>query len=394
MDRLLDPGRLDFFWVGPYRVERYIKPYCDNPVYVELHGRKVRKDLRGDLYDPAGGGGATGASLWAPCRHCEKCLFVRKQRIMRNMAKEIAASERTWLVTLTYRPDQRLKLIKRANLRSGEPRGSPGHAAAVTKCVLDDVSAYLKRLRAASTKRIGAKLRMCCIVEDHKDGMPHAHMLIHCSKVEMDKRLLRKGNWGRGFVDARLADKDAAVYLAKYLQKGPRKFRASVRYGSPQLKSPEARPEFSAPVENRPTPPKPTYQYSPQELPFLELIGRGTVEIEKPLDVAAFHIGMSEQADRERERLDAELQSRWECKDTGGEWRLVALRPPIETYRAVAVCEAEPMETSKFAPDATELWQTKVATHSSQTVPSADPRDAGGDGDQGFDSGETSDTDV
>lgn len=71
------------------------------------------------------------------------------------------------------------------------------------------------------------------MVEAHKSGDPHLHILVHEPEGPVTKALLEK-QWNLGFSHWRLvgADRKAAVYACKYLGKEAlTRVRASFRYG-------------------------------------------------------------------------------------------------------------------------------------------------------------------
>lgn len=149
------------------------------------------------------------------------------------MKYEIDTAERTWFVTLTLsakaRADMNRQVAVRMNLDRVHMKAAnrQHHQDAV---MYEWVRDYLKRCRYHFEAHGGARLRFVAVTEAHKDGTPHMHLLMH-TKTMITYRLLRKAKWGHGFVDARLADREAAEYLTKYLTKAGGKVRASQWYG-------------------------------------------------------------------------------------------------------------------------------------------------------------------
>lgn len=93
---------------------------------------------------------------------------------------------------------------------------------------------FLKRLRKGLPPK---SLRYLYVVEPHKSGEPHLHVLIH-EQVQgtVTKRKLERA-WGYGFTKFRLADEaiECTKYCLKYVTKaGPASpVRASQLYGRP-----------------------------------------------------------------------------------------------------------------------------------------------------------------
>jgi len=134
------------------------------------------------------------------------------------MYKELQEAPVTWFVTLTFKPQAREKLF------SGDV---DKHKAA-----LFELTDYMKRLRhhvASGVEK--ARLRFVAVTEDHKDGTPHIHLLVHGQRPQLNARTFKKARWPHGFIDARIADADTAAYLTKYLTKENARLRASTRYG-------------------------------------------------------------------------------------------------------------------------------------------------------------------
>jgi hypothetical protein len=93
-----------------------------------------------------------------------------------------------------------------------------------------EITKFLKRLR----KESGARLRYMCVAEEHADGDPHWHVLLHEVSGDVRKRSIQ-AQWKLGFSAAKLVDTSsgrAAAYPCKYLSKSiAARVRASIRYG-------------------------------------------------------------------------------------------------------------------------------------------------------------------
>jgi hypothetical protein len=151
--------------------------------------------------------------------------------------REIAKAPRTWFVTLTVRPEERLRVIYAADLRLAKA----GITDKVPKVVFAEqlkvlspsVTNYLKRLRKATNCRF----RYLLVWEEHADGFPHAHLLIHERVGALTKREL-EAQWRLGFSKPKLVggeDLDphkAAANTCKYISKSMLcRVRASLHYG-------------------------------------------------------------------------------------------------------------------------------------------------------------------
>ena len=73
------------------------------------------------------------------------------------------------------------------------------------------------------------------VVEAHKSGLPHVHLLVHDKGDTTYRRLT--DTWPLGFAHAKLVEGTAASrYVAKYLAKSAlARVRASQGYGSTQI---------------------------------------------------------------------------------------------------------------------------------------------------------------
>lgn len=143
------------------------------------------------------------------------------------MEAEIRNHPVNWFVTFTFKPDARQKLFV-------------GDQADWPKIALSELSSFIKRLRAAIDTR-GTRLRFAAVTEKHRDGYPHLHVLFHSTEA-LTYRMIRKGRWPHGYIDARRVDDGAAKYLCKYVAKEATRVRASNRYGSIPPPSAEGSP--------------------------------------------------------------------------------------------------------------------------------------------------------
>jgi len=147
-----------------------------------------------------------------PCRKCAKCRKFKQWIWASRARREMQEAKRTWFVTFTMHPHHRMLAAV-----SGDP-----HAY-----IKEHVSLWLKRVREES----GAKLRYLCAIEDHKDGTPHCHMLIHEHSCPLPKRMIQR-HWTLGFSNAKLASAANCDYVTKYIGKDTKgRVRASLKYG-------------------------------------------------------------------------------------------------------------------------------------------------------------------
>jgi len=189
----------------------------------------------------------SSSPLWVditvPCRKCVKCLRRRTYVWVQRAANEIRTAHRTWFGTLTLRPEEHFLMECRLAHHLG--------MRAVNWDQLDQAEQFSERRReggALVTKffkklrmRTEAPLRYFLVVEPHKSGRPHWHVLLH----ELDAAYpIRKASlqdcWAHGFSQWKLVDTTDALktarYVAKYLTKSTQaRVRASVGYGSGEL---------------------------------------------------------------------------------------------------------------------------------------------------------------
>lgn len=182
------------------------------------------------------GGNALPFTLTARCRKCEACLAHRRRLWTARAVDEIEAARRTWFGTLTVSPEQRFALTMRAEkarLRAGRETVSsltaPEQFELLSSELGSEVTKWLKRVRDVAP----GPLRYLLVMEAHKDGFPHAHILVHEVGEPIAKRMLQ-AKWRFGFSHFKLVGDDpgAATYVCKYLAKDAlARVRASQHYG-------------------------------------------------------------------------------------------------------------------------------------------------------------------
>lgn len=171
------------------------------------------------------------------CRRCGWCLKKRAAKWRLAARSELdAATGRSWFGTLTFRPEERFLIDCRAAgsaTRKGEDwrKLAPAERFAyLANAAGALVTKWIKRVR----KESAAPLRYLVVVEAHKDGFPHYHLLLHETDAgrPIRKELLQR-QWSHGFSNWKLVkDTATAGYVTKYLSKSlMARVRASVRYG-------------------------------------------------------------------------------------------------------------------------------------------------------------------
>lgn len=197
--------------------------------------------------------------LLVPCRTgCEPCLAQRRRLWSARALDEARAACRTWLATLTVRPEELYKAQCAARMERERAGVSwedltPGEQFGLkSRHIGYEVTKWLKRVR----KRCGEEwtlqgvpssagaIRYLLVVEAHKSGEPHYHLLMHetseWASIRYDwLKLAPRENgpqidaqWGLGFSAFKLIPADKATYATKYLSKSLlARVRASKGYG-------------------------------------------------------------------------------------------------------------------------------------------------------------------
>lgn len=171
-----------------------------------------------------------------PCRKCLPCLRRRSWHWQQRAILESALAHRTWMGTLTMKPERRSLVIAAAH-QAAAARGEDFNAyddatrfRALAASAGPHVTKWFKRVR----ERTSTSLRHVTVTEAHADGFPHWHCLVHERSTPVRKREL-SGAWQHlGFSQWKLTDADpgAAAYVAKYLTKAHGgRVRASLGYG-------------------------------------------------------------------------------------------------------------------------------------------------------------------
>ena len=183
------------------------------------------------------------------CRACEPCRKARASYWKLGAIAEILSSSRTWFVTGTVRPEERLRVIYAADLALAQagvtnPTEKEVFSARV-KALSPHVTRFLKRVRKGRRTEDEAALpfRYLLVWEAHTDGFPHAHLLLHEQGKPITKRRIER-EWRLGFSKPKLVISvpedihKAAAYVCKYISKTMLcRVRASQNYGRRKLTS-------------------------------------------------------------------------------------------------------------------------------------------------------------
>ena len=176
------------------------------------------------------------------CRTCANCLNHKRRLWTARAVDELRLSRRTWFGTLTCHPEARFQMEMRAASLI-EPRlaadwrdiDSATKYKALCDILTKEMQKWLKRVRKDSS----ARLRYLLVLEAHKDGFPHVHILLHEINTRVAKSLLEK-HWRFGFSHWRLVDTHSpasAYYTCKYLTKSHQtRVKASLKYGHASVK--------------------------------------------------------------------------------------------------------------------------------------------------------------
>jgi len=247
--------------VHPLEVHWDLAGRCKSPVAMQLEGRpEVAVKLPGSDELAIGGIHAYRGEVYfdyavpkdslftvllkTKCRRCDQCLRSRAREWRLRAQVETGEAARTWFGTMTLRPEEHFKarLVASSRLRargvSLDALSPQEQFAEINATISREITLALKRMR----KNSGAELRYISVVEEHKSGLPHYHLLIH--EVLEDKPITWRqlsDAWRLGFSNWKLVhDGRAAAYVTKYLSKSMlARVRASKRYGKNDLKSVE-----------------------------------------------------------------------------------------------------------------------------------------------------------
>lgn len=227
---------------------------CRSPVDRELRGvgsiitSRLRQWAANDDLDYADGYGHLGdfkspqartVVIRVRCRKCPECLEHKRRLWTARAIQEVRQARRTWFGTLTVGPDNRFRAKAKAEALCEQRRAErfsmltpPERTKAIAGQLHPEVTKWLKRVRKVSK----ARLRYLLVVEPHKDGFPHFHLLLHELDQPVTKATL-ESQWTIGFSQWRLVpamELRPTYYVCKYLTKSSQtRVRASRHYGQP-----------------------------------------------------------------------------------------------------------------------------------------------------------------
>jgi len=214
----------------PTAINWNVAPWCESPHIATRSHLQVR--------NPDGSySNGRELNIFAGCRKCEGCLRKRSNDWFARMMRELQIAPQSYMVTLTLRPEARYQIetLARQSLRDPlvEEIGFKDRARALVR----ELQLYCKRCRRGQPP-----LRYVWVIEPHKDGQPHVHILWHLSappeQYHCDTEgypLFLRTQWRLGFTTMRTIatdQKQVGGYVAKYLSKEAGcAIRASQRYG-------------------------------------------------------------------------------------------------------------------------------------------------------------------
>lgn len=170
------------------------------------------------------------------CRRCADCLRARSAHWAFRAQSETAAASRSWFGTLTLHPNWQFHCKNVAHSRIAA-MGAKWHTltpddqfSEIVKPLRREIQLFMKRLRKSADG-----LRFITVIERHKSGDPHVHILIHENRTPIRHNKLTAA-WKWGFTKFNLVAEDhqrrAARYVCKYLAKeAVTRVVASLHYG-------------------------------------------------------------------------------------------------------------------------------------------------------------------
>lgn len=263
----VDPERFDeIAWralssggrkTGPISFEWDASAGCEQPVYRLIKARRRDPGYSDErLVQPDEQYPQRYLDMHVACRKCSACLRRKAGHWRIRMMEELRAADmigaRTWRGTLTLNPHARslAEMLLRRN-HSAQERAAMSaerRTAALANGFQPYVTRYLKRVRSAHVEKWeklgiraegGAAFRYISVIEPHKDGTPHWHLLVHeVSSSNPIRHAILKEQWAHGYTAFKLVDDVglAGAYPAKYLSKYPSaRVRASVGYGQGKI---------------------------------------------------------------------------------------------------------------------------------------------------------------
>ncbi len=153
------------------------------------------------------------------CRWCPVCERASSYYWFKRAEMEIIRAKKSCFFTGTFNKTVRQTLKIRATSKQEE-----------MKLAYSVVTGYHKLIEAW----MDCPIRYLYVVEEHKDGTPHIHALLHFQKNVPIRWL--NSSWPFGYHNVKLAREETAKYVCKYVTKSRMsntRLRASKKYGLP-----------------------------------------------------------------------------------------------------------------------------------------------------------------
>lgn len=208
---------------------------CTMPVHRDLYSRPPKG--RGEKWITVAPGkrAPLGLRLQTKCRKCDQCLKARAAFWRLRAQQEFIGAERTWFITLTFKPEEQFRLLEAARHNVAQGGGDfemlppkEQFARLVTQSGRE-VTKFLKRVR----KNSGSRFKYLSVAEEHKSGKPHWHLLVfENDPFKPVRHSVLSAAWVLGFTQIKLAEEKHGAYLCKYLSKSlSARVRASQGFG-------------------------------------------------------------------------------------------------------------------------------------------------------------------
>lgn len=221
---------------GLATVEWDIAGQCQSPIPMSVRGTPETAWTKG--VDPKKGlAPPVTVELSLPCRKCDKCLQSRRNLWTDRATIETFEAQRSWFGTLTLNPwahdliRDRCRVAMAGKDLDFDALSFKEQFIRRHGMIGPELTKWLKRVRRNS----GVTLRYMLVAEQHKNFLPHYHLLLH-EQMGSTPLLYRhlKHSWELGFSQFKLVleDRRAVRYVCKYLAKsGAARVRASRFYG-------------------------------------------------------------------------------------------------------------------------------------------------------------------
>lgn len=220
------------------RLEADLHGSCEFPIALRWHsytnGDKVHRSRHVVVGEGAEMTNQIEASV--PCRKCDSCRNFRQMTWAERAVREFEIAPRTWFGTLTFKPEKHVMALEEARVELAL-QGFDFDALRFDEQLLlrhqrltEEVTLFLKRVRSTLVP-----IRYLCVMEAHKSGLPHYHMLLHEVSPAMPVRwqvLTDKWLENGHSMWKLVSDPAQCAYVAKYLGKNTTsRVRSSFSYG-------------------------------------------------------------------------------------------------------------------------------------------------------------------